>query len=62
MSERENSLAITISLMGLGFLLHFNTTNYYFWGSDPTGFSTGTLGLIFCVLGVIFAGYASINK
>ena len=62
MSQRDNTLAITISMMGIGFLLHFNATNYYFWGNDPNGFSTGTLGLIFCLIGVLLAGYTSTKK
>jgi len=54
--------AITLSLLGIAFVLHFSAAPYYFIGSPPTGLSTGTLGLIICVLGVLLAGVAAAKK
>jgi hypothetical protein len=53
---------ITISLLGIAFVLHFSAAPYYFIGSPPTGFSTGTLGLVLCVVGVLLAGVAAARK
>ncbi|MDN5339031.1 MAG: hypothetical protein PWQ30_140 [Euryarchaeota archaeon] len=62
MGNDTGTLAITISLVGIAFVLHFSAAPYYFIGSAPTGFSTGTLGLIFCVLGILLAGFAAAKK
>lgn len=61
MAETINTLAITISLMGIAFTLHFSATKYYFFGQDPTGFSMGTLGLIFTLLAVLLSAYNVIS-
>lgn len=53
MQSKNDVLAITLSLLGLGFIQLFQATKYYFWGSPPTGFSLGTLGVIICLAGVI---------
>ncbi len=62
----ENSsigtVAITLSLLGIAFLIHFSTAAYYFIGSPPTGFSTGTLGLVICTIAVLLAGFAAVQK
>jgi hypothetical protein len=62
MGNDTGTLAIAISLLGIAFVLHFSAAPYYFIGSAPTGFGTGTLGLLFCVLGVILAGLAAARK
>lgn len=62
MANDIGTLAVTISLLGIAFVLHFSTAPYYFIGSPPTGFSTGTLGLILCVLGVLLAGFAAAKR
>ncbi|PKL62680.1 MAG: hypothetical protein CVV31_04855 [Methanomicrobiales archaeon HGW-Methanomicrobiales-2] len=62
MANDTGTLAITVSLLGIAFVLHFSAAGYYFFGSPPTGFSTGTLGLIFCVFGVLLAGFAAARK
>ncbi len=49
-------------VLGIAFVLHFSAAPYYFIGSAPTGLSTGTLGLIICVLGVLLAGFAAARK
>lgn len=54
--------AITFSLLGIAFVLYLSAAPYYFIGSPPTGFSTGPLGLIFCVAGVLLAGFAAARK
>ena len=54
--------AVTLSLLGIAFVLHFSAAPYYFIGSPPTGFSTGTLGLVLCVVGVLLAGVAAAKK
>ncbi|PKL57193.1 MAG: hypothetical protein CVV35_01100 [Methanomicrobiales archaeon HGW-Methanomicrobiales-6] len=59
MANDTGTLAITISLLGIAFVLHFSAAPCYFIGSAPTGFGTGTLGLLICVLGVILAGLAA---
>ncbi|MCT8336328.1 hypothetical protein FKB36_02160 [Methanoculleus sp. Afa-1] len=62
MGNDTGTLAIAISLLGVAFVLHFSAAPYYFIGSAPTGFGTGTLGLLICVLGVILAGLAAARK
>ncbi len=62
MTDETGTVAITLSLLGIAFVLHFSAAPYYFIGSAPTGFSNGTLGLIFCVLGVGLAGFAAARK
>ncbi len=62
MATNTSPLSLTISLLGIAFVLHFSAAPYYFIGSPPTGFSTGTLGLILCVLGVLLAGFAAARK
>lgn len=62
MTDETGTLAITISLLGIAFVLHFAAAPYYFIGSAPTGFGTGTLGLILCVLGVLLAGFAAARR
>ena len=62
MADDTGTLAIAISLLGIAFVLHFSAAPYYFIGSAPTGFGTGTLGLLICVLGVILAGLAAARK
>jgi len=62
MTNDIGPLSLTISLLGIAFVLHFAAAPYYFIGSPPTGFSTGTLGLIFCVFGVLLAGFAAAKK
>ncbi|WP_292364385.1 MULTISPECIES: hypothetical protein [unclassified Methanoculleus] len=62
MANNTGTLALTISLLGIAFVLHFSAAGYYFIGSAPTGLSTGTLGLILCVLGVLLAGFAAAKK
>ena len=62
MANDTGTLAITISLLGIAFVLHFSAAPYYFIGSAPTGFGTGTLGLILCVIGVLLAGVAAARK
>ena len=62
MTENINVLTITISLMGIASMLHFSATKYYFFGQDPTGFSMGTLGLIFTLLAVLLSAYTVIRK
>lgn len=59
MQNDTGTLAITISLLGIALVLHFSAAPYYFIGSAPTGFSTGTLGLIICILGVFLAGFGA---
>lgn len=56
------TVAITLSLLGIAFLIHFSTAAYYFVGNPPTGFSTGTLGLAICILAVLLAGFAATQK
>ncbi|MDN7024561.1 hypothetical protein FGU65_06620 [Methanoculleus sp. FWC-SCC1] len=56
------TVAITTSLLGIAFLIHFSTVPYYFTGSPPTGFSTGTIGLVICTLAVLLAGVAAVQK
>ncbi|WP_280636171.1 hypothetical protein [Methanoculleus chikugoensis] len=41
---------------------HLPAAPYYFIGSAPTEFGTGTLGLIICVLGVLLAGFATARR
>lgn len=62
MANDIGTLAITMSLLGIAFVIHFSAAGYYFIGSSPTGFSTGTLGLILCVLGVLLASVAAAKK
>ncbi len=62
MNNRQSSLPITISLLGIAFMLHFLGTQYYFFGSPPTGFSTGTLGLIIASFGIIMSYYDMKNN
>jgi|GEM_PF-851619 hypothetical protein len=56
------TLALTMYLLGIVFLMHFSVADYYIFGSDPTGFSTETLGLILCTAAVLFAGYAAFRR
>jgi len=51
--DRVNNLALTISLMGLAFILYFQENPYYFWGQPPGGFSLGTVGLLLTLAAVI---------
>lgn len=62
MANDTGTLAITISLLGIALVLHFSAAPYYFTGSAPTGFGTGTLGLILCIIGVLLAGVAAAKK
>ncbi|WP_067078464.1 hypothetical protein [Methanoculleus horonobensis] len=62
MGNDTGTLAITISLLGIAFVLHFSAAPYYFIGSAPTGFGTGTLGLMICVLGVLLGGFAAAKR
>ena len=62
MATNTGPLAITLSLLGIAFVLHFSAAPYYFIGPAPTGLSTGTLGLILCVFGVLLAGFAAARK
>lgn len=62
MANNLSTLPLTISLLGIAFVLHFSAAPYYFAGSAPTGFGTGTLGLILCVIGVLLAGVAAARK
>ncbi|AEH59970.1 hypothetical protein Mzhil_0089 [Methanosalsum zhilinae DSM 4017] len=49
------AVPITVSLLGIAFILHFMAEPYYFTGSPPTGFSTGTLGILIVVIGVLLS-------
>ncbi|MBD3173477.1 hypothetical protein GF326_13535 [Candidatus Bathyarchaeota archaeon] len=62
MSGSRNTLAITLSLLGIAFLLQFQATKYYLWGTEPTGFSLGTLGLIITLSGVIVSIFNMVNE
>ena len=62
MSQSKNVLAITLSLLGIAFLLQFQATNYYLWGKEPTGFSLGNLGLTITLLGVVVSIFNVVNE
>lgn len=53
------TLAVVMYLLGIAFVMHFSATGFYFSGSDPTGFSTGTVGLFICAAAVVLTGYAA---
>lgn len=55
-------LAVTMYLLGIVFLMHFSATRFYFIGSDPTGFSTGTIGLVICAAAVVLTGVAAFTR
>ncbi|WP_292729886.1 hypothetical protein [Methanoculleus sp.] len=40
MANDIGTLAITLSLLGIAFVLHFSAAPYYFIGSPPTGLRT----------------------
>lgn len=62
MKEKNSTLALTICLLGIALILQFQATNYYFWGSPPTGFSLGTLGLIIVLIGVIISSLGYVKN
>jgi len=62
MSQSKNVLAITLSLLGIAFLLQFQATKYYLWGMEPTGFSLGNLGLTITLLGVVVSIFNVVNE
>ncbi|WP_292364393.1 MULTISPECIES: hypothetical protein [unclassified Methanoculleus] len=62
MATNTGPLAITISLLGIAFVLHFSTAPCSFIGSAPTGLSTDSPGLILCVIAVLLAGVAAAKQ
>jgi len=62
MTNETGTVVVTLSLLGIAFVLHFPAAPYYFTGSPPSGLSNGSLGLIFCVLGVVLTGFVAARK